>query len=167
MNGMTHVLDPVGVALNVWLKCDKLIENVEQGEIVYVNWGLIVKVSKARHDCGGGTISSIQKSRTISPITSHTRSMQQSICSPAADLVSCLSLSDKRQTKTELQNVCVHEGFFYNSTEENPVTVATSYIRPLYGLGCESLGCEQGPYHGLEYMDGKLQPWITYYLIFF
>ena len=31
------------------------------------------------------------KSRTISPIISHTRSMQQSICSPAADLVSCLS----------------------------------------------------------------------------
>ena len=26
MNGMTHVLDPVGVALNVKLKCDKLIE---------------------------------------------------------------------------------------------------------------------------------------------
>ena len=92
---------------------------------MYVNWGLIVKVSKARHDCGGGTISSIQKFRTMSPIISHTRSMQQSICSPAADLVSCLSLSEQKgklQTKLKLKKcLCARGLSFHNSTEENPV----------------------------------------------
>ena len=48
--------------------------------------------------------------------------MQQSICSPAADLVSVSVVSDKGQLKTELKMFVCTRALHSHSTEENTVT---------------------------------------------
>ena len=103
---------------------------------MYVSWGLIVKVSKVRHDCGRETLINIQNPAPDLPLSPTPDQCSSLYVLRRLTLSHVSVVSDKGQLQTKLRNVCVHEGLsFIKSTEENPVTVTEPPLAELARFG--------------------------------